>query len=279
MTIEIPEGKKIGLALSGGAARGLAHIGVLRALEHEGIPVHVITGTSAGAIIGASYAWDMDVTRMTRDALESNWKKMTPLLDLAFPTTGLIRGRKLQEMLASFVGGLETEFEDLLLPFACVATDIDTGEEIILNSGSVVEALRASISIPGFFTAQPYDGRYLVDGGLTTPVPVELARDMGADFVIAVNVNPDVTGRMSKMGKKRIEANKPPTVFQMISQSIYITTYSLAMAAMQTADVAIQPDLGFVNMGDFNHGRDIITAGREATEEMMPVLREKLAEL
>ncbi|MCJ7605042.1 MAG: patatin-like phospholipase family protein, partial [Dehalococcoidales bacterium] len=108
-------GRKIGLALSGGAARGLAHIGVVEVLEREGIPIDVIAGTSAGAIIGASYAWDRDVRRVVRDALDANWKKMTTLLDSVFPKTGLLKGRKLRELLASYVGG-DTTFADLQIP-------------------------------------------------------------------------------------------------------------------------------------------------------------------
>lgn len=268
--------KKIGLALSGGAARGLAHIGVIDVLVHEGIPIDLIAGTSAGAVIGASYAWDKDVTRMTRDALDANWKKMTQMLDLAFPKTGLLRGKKLEELLATYVGG-NTTFEDLLIPFACAATDIDSGEEIIFTSGPITEALRSSISLPGIFTVVPYEGRYLVDGGLTTPIPVEVAREMGADFIIGVNVNPPVAERMGKASQKRVEAHKEPNIFQIITQSIYITTHSLATAALAAADVAIAPDLGNTNLADFNRVPDIIEAGREATAAVLPELKEKLA--
>lgn len=269
-------GRKIGLALSGGAARGLAHIGVIEVLEREGIPIDVIAGTSAGAIIGASYAWDRDVPRIVRDALDANWKKMTPLLDLAFPKTGLLKGQKLRALLASYVGG-DTTFADLQIPFACVATDIDTGEEVILNRGSVAEALRASISLPGIFTVVHHRGRYLVDGGLTTPVPIEMARDMGADFIIGVNVNPDVANRLGKTSQKRVEAHKEPNIFQVITQSIYITTYSLASAALASADIVIEPELGYINLADFNKVPEILDVGRHATEAVIPEIKRKLA--
>ncbi len=270
--------KKVGLALSGGAARGLAHVGVLRVLQKEGIPIDLIAGTSAGAVIGASYAWDQDTVRMTRDALDAGWKKMAPMIDPSLPKTGFIKGKKIQELISGYVGG-NIIFNDLKIPFACVATDIDTGEEIIIDSGPVPEALRASISIPGIFTVVKYQGRYLVDGGLTTPVPVEVVRNMGADFVIAVNVNPDVADRMGKSSKQRVEARKEPNIFQIMMQSIYITTYSLARSSLEHADIVIEPDLSHIGAGDFNKARELITRGREAAEEALPEIKRKLESL
>lgn len=271
--------KKIGLALSGGAARGIAHVGVLRALINEKIPIDVITGTSAGAIVGAAYAWDMDITRITREALSANWKKLAPLVDPTFPRTGLIKGNKLQEFLASLVGGSETRFENLKIPFACVATDIDTGDEIILNKGPVADAVRASISIPGIFTPAFYDNRYLVDGGLTNPLPVDLARNMGADFVIGVNVTPNLRVRMNESAKKRVAERKQPNIFQVLLQSIFITTYSLSQSALESADIGIEPELSSVNLADFNRTREAIAIGRKATEEIIPELKQKLSQL
>ena len=166
-------------------------------LQKEGIPIDMIAGTSAGAVIGAAYAWSQDTDRMTQDALDANWKKMAPLIDPSLPKSGFIKGKKIRDLLSAYIGG-NINFSDLKIPFACVATDIDTGEEVVIDSGSVPEALRASISIPGIFTVVKQEGRYVVDGGLTTPVPVDVVRRMGADFIIAVNVNPDVTGRMGK---------------------------------------------------------------------------------
>ena len=267
--------KKVGLALSGGAARGLAHVGVLRVLQNESIPIDLIAGTSAGAVIGAGYAWDQDMARITREALDADWKKMAPLIDLSLPKSGFIKGKKVQELIAGYVGG-NIKFSDLKIPFACVATDIDTGEEIVIDSGSLPEALRASISIPGIFTVVKYEGRYLVDGGLTTPVPVEVVSDMGADFIIAVNVNPDVTDRLGKTSQKRVAARKEPNIFQIMMQSVYITTYSLARSSLENADVVIEPDLAHINAGDFNRARELVTRGRQAAEEAVPEIKRKL---
>ncbi len=270
--------KRVGLALSGGAARGLAHIGVLDILHHEDIPIDMIAGTSAGAIMGAIYAARLETNRMMEYALDPGWKKLSSMGDLCLERTGFIRGKKIKDLITGFIGG-NLDFSELKIPFATVATDIDTGEEVIIDSGSVVEAVRASISLPGIFTIVKRDGRHLVDGGLTTPVPINVVKNMGADFVIAVNVNPDVTKRVSKADKARIEAKKEPNLLQIAMQAIYITTYALAHNSMANADVAIEPDLGAMTSSDFKLAGRAIFRGREAAEKAIPEIKRKLAEL
>ena len=270
--------KRVGLALSGGAARGLAHVGVLDVLHQEEIPIDMIAGTSAGAIMGAIYAARKDTNRMLEFALDPSWKKLSSMGDLTLERTGFIKGKKIKDLISGFIGG-EYDFSELKIPFAAVATDIDTGEEIIIDSGSVIEAVRASISLPGIFTIVKRDGRHLVDGGLTTPVPIHVVKDMGADFVIAVNVNPDVTKRVGKADKARIEAKKEPNFLQIAMQSIYITTYALAHNSMANADIAIEPDLGPMTSSDFKLAGKAIYRGREAAEKAIPEIRRKLAEL
>ena len=262
--------KKVGLALSGGAARGLAHIGVLEVLQEEEIPIDMIAGTSAGAVAGAIYAWNQDLSQIKKDALESKWKQLS-LIDPSLFKGGLIKGRKISNLLTSYIGG-DIKFHHLKIPFACVATDIDTGEEIVIDSGSVPEALRASISIPGIFTAAKREGRYLVDGGLTTPVPANVVRKMGADFVIAVNVTPDATDRIKRK-------NKTLNIFQMILQSIYIATYSLARSSLEYADMVIEPDLTQLGAGDFQKAREMITQGERAARKAIPEIKKRLANL
>jgi NTE family protein len=264
-----PGRKKIGLALSGGAARGLAHIGVLDALIKEGIPIDIIAGTSAGAVIGAIYAYNQDTARIKKDALEANWKKLAPLIDPSLPKSGLIKGKKIKDMLTTYIGS-NTCFSDLKIPFACVATDIDSGEEVVIDQGPVVEALRASISIPTIFTVVKREGRYLVDGGLTTPVPIKVARRMGADFVIAVNVTPDAATRA---GKTR---STEPNIFQVILQSIYITTYLVARQSLQDADIVIEPDLAHIGAADFQKAGELIQRGEQAAHERIPEIKRRL---
>ena len=270
--------KKIGLALSGGAARGLAHVGVLEVFQKEGIPIDMIAGTSSGAVMGAVYASGQDTSKMIENALEAGWKRMAPLIDPSFPKTGFIKGKKIKNLLSGYIGG-NIRFSDLKIPFACVATDIYSGEEVVINSGSVLEALRASISIPGIFMVVKREGRYLVDGGLTTPVPVNVVKQMGADFVIAVNVNPDVSNRMGKGSQERAKANKEPNIFQVMMQSIYITTYSLARTSLGDADIVIEPDLANIGAGDFNKAGELITRGQQAAQKAIPEIKRRLGEL
>ncbi|OGO21435.1 MAG: hypothetical protein A2144_03225 [Chloroflexi bacterium RBG_16_50_9] len=266
---EYPEAtRKVGLVLSGGAARGLAHIGVVDTLQKEGIPIDRIAGTSAGAVVGAIYAWNQDTARIKKEVLKVNWAKLAPLIDPSLPRSGLIKGKKIQKLLESFIGG-KIKFSDLKIPFVCIATDIDTGEEVVMDSGSVAEALRASISIPGIFTVTRREERYLVDGGLTSPVPVNAVKRMGADFIIAVNVTPDVTRRI-------IRKSKEPNIFQILMQSLYIATYSIARAALQAADIVIEPDLEHIGAGDFQKARELIRQGEQAAQKVIPEIKHKL---
>jgi len=163
--------RKVGLALGTGAARGLAHIGVLEVLEKEGIPIDMIAGTSVGAVIGALYAQGKDTNQIKKLVMDLNWKRLASLVDLALPKTGFIGGRKINNLMRSVIGDME--FRDLRIPLACVATDIKTGEEVVINHGSVLEGIRASVSVPVIFTVAKWKGRYLVDGCLlyTSPSP------------------------------------------------------------------------------------------------------------
>ena len=181
--------QKIGLALGSGSARGLAHIGVMRALEEQGIKVDCVAGTSIGSLIGSAYA-SGKLNALKKDYLDFDWKKIAYFFDVVFPKSGLIDGKKVADFVREYVQA-ET-IENLPLPFQAVATDNGTGAEVCLNQGDVIEAVRASISVPGIFTPVRRNDQILVDGGLVNPVPVSVARSMGADIVVAVDLNHEI---------------------------------------------------------------------------------------
>jgi NTE family protein len=261
--------KKVGLALGGGAARGLAHIGVLEVLEREGIPVDMIAGTSAGAAIGALYAQGRTAGQIKELALDTGWRQMVSLIDLTLPRSGLIEGAKIKNLLRSIMGDIA--FSDLKIPLACVATDIRSGEEVVIKDGPVVEGVRASISIPAIFTAAKWQGRYLVDGGLVNPVPVSTVRGMGAELVIAVNVIPPMGVRFQPAKESRA-----PGIFQSMLHSLYIATYSLVRSNLAGADIAIEPELTGIGYGDFHRISDSIRQGGIAAQELLEQIKQKL---
>ncbi|MFN8624570.1 MAG: patatin-like phospholipase family protein [Candidatus Binatia bacterium] len=174
----------IGVALSGGGAAALAHAGVLAELTAAGIPIQCVAGTSAGAVVGAAYAAGcLAAFRKTMCGLSR--RRVLWLSDPTWPHAGLLEGRRALELIRPYIG---ERIEDLPHPFAAVATDLQSGAEVVLRHGSVLEAVRASVAIPGLFTPQRWQGRWLVDGGLVNPLPVDVARQLGAQFVIAVSV-------------------------------------------------------------------------------------------
>src|SRR5665648_838080 len=181
------KGLKIGLALGGGSARGLAHVGVILAREAYNIPIDIIAGTSIGSVIGGLYASGATIEQLEEVALSIKKSKTLFMIDPVFPHSGLISGDRIEKMLNQFALEDKT-FDDLKIPFAAVATEIESGAEVILNQGKVIDAVRASISIPGIFTPVNYENYYLVDGGVVNPVPVDVVKMMGADIIIAVSL-------------------------------------------------------------------------------------------
>jgi NTE family protein len=268
---------KVGLALGGGAARGLAHIGVLEVLERERIPIDMIAGTSIGGMVGAFRARGQDSSVMREMALKLSPMKILSLADLALPKSGLFGGKAVIKLLQK-VMGKDVKFDELPMPLALVATDIITGEEVVIDQGSVLEGVRASISIPGIFTVAKRQNRYLVDGGLVNPVPVSVLKSMGADFIIAVNVIPDMSTRVSHFKKEGTKEWKEPNIFNVILQSLYIGTYIIAKASTEGADIAINPDTAKINPGDFHRARECIAQGELAAREAMPEIKRKLSQ-
>lgn len=181
------QGLKFGLALGSGSARGMAHIGVIQVLEAYHIPIDMIAGTSIGSVVGSVYATGASAKQMKEAALTMKRSKTISLMVPTLPYSGLISGNRAEEILNK-IALKDKTFDDLNIPFAAVATDIKTGAKVILNQGSVIKAVRASISIPGIFTPVKYQDYYLVDGGLVDPVPADVVEKMGADIIIAVSL-------------------------------------------------------------------------------------------
>jgi len=230
--------RRIGLALGGGAARGWAHIGAIRALQEAGIKPDVVCGTSIGALVGAVYAnGDLDwlehwVSRLT-------WRTVVRLLDLRF-SGGLLGGKKVIQVFAERFAG--RDISQLQLPYAAVATELDSGREIWMQEGSVVDAVRASIAIPGIFTPVRYDGAWLVDGGLCNPVPVSVARAMRADCVIAIDLNNDLlNGR--DFGGRMFKLNAQPNFVSSADEIPVVPPEALAVSSLEPETAALSPSL------------------------------------
>ncbi|MBL7062171.1 MAG: patatin-like phospholipase family protein [Dehalococcoidia bacterium] len=265
---------KIGLALGSGAARGLAHIGVLKALKEAEIPIDMVAGTSMGAMVGACFANDGDISAVEEIAINTGWRQLARLLDpkLSFLGKGLIRGQKIEILLHSLIG--DVEFKDLKIPFAAVAADVNTGVEIVIRKGSVIQAVRASISIPGIFVPVTFEGRCLVDGGLVNPVPADVLGEMGAKFVIAVNVL--VEPRKSRSAARpsgEDEAAEVPNIFNTLLQSLYIMEYEMMKTRMLKADILISPDISRLEAFEFHRGEEAILIGYQAARDALPKIR------
>jgi len=213
MTEQLKHHPKIGLALGSGSARGLAHIGVIRAIQDAGIQIDCVAGTSFGAMIGAVYA-SGKLDSLQDAYLAMDWKKIAYFFDVVFPKSGIIDGNKVAEFLREYVHS--DRIEDLPLPFKAVATELDSGKEVVLESGDVINAVRASISVPGMFTPIRLNGQVLVDGGLVNPVPVNVVRAMGADIVIAVDVNHDIVA--GKAPKIEIKPDEEDNFIQTLAR-------------------------------------------------------------
>lgn len=255
---------RIGLALGGGAARGFAHIGVIKALEAQGIVPDVVAGTSAGSLVGAMYAAGNNGFALQKLALEmdeaaiSDWS-----VPLFAKSTGVLKGEALQQYVNRTLGN--APIEKLKIPFGAVATDLGTGAPILFRRGNIGVAVRASSAVPGVFQPVRIGDHNYVDGGLVSPVPVRFAREMGAEFIIAVNISaqPDAQPFSSSV--------------DVVLQTFAIMGQSINQYELKEADVVIQPRLGTMKGNDFP-GRNIaILAGEQAVAAALPELRRKLA--
>ena len=261
----------VGLVLSGGGARGLAHIGVLRVLEREGIPVDYLAGSSMGGVIAAGYAAGMSSCDLEREALAATRKRhMLRLADPGLPNGGLIRGQQLLAFFEQEFG--EKTFSDLRLPLALIAVDLNSHREIVLREGSVAMALRATTSLPGLFTPVEMNDWRLVDGGLLNNLPVDVAKRTGAEIVIAVDISQNRDEGIGHwIGNQRWIPSGISATLDVLDESLS----TLIIAARENKlrqyppNVFIQPDLPININSVAGYGRveELITAGERATEE------------
>lgn len=251
---------KIGLALGGGAAKGFAHIGVIKMLEASGIHPDVVAGTSAGSVVGALYASGMDAFALQETAFGLD---ETKIRDVRLFSGGLVQGRALQDYINQLLH--HQSIEQLKIPFAAVATQLETGQRTVFVRGNTGQAVRASSSIPGVFEPAAINGKHYVDGGVVSPIPVDAARQLGADFVIAVDISTKPSG------------SNPQGMMNIVGQTIAIMGQQLGTQETARADVVIRPSLGGIGPTDFEQKNQAILEGERAALAAIPAIRAKLA--
>jgi NTE family protein len=255
----VPRQPKIALVLGGGSAKGFAHVGVIRVLEQEKIPIHMIIGTSVGSLIGGLYAANPDSFQLEWIAFKID---RSDILDfsIVYSKLGPVQGAKLE----SFVehNAKAKKVEDTKIPFTPVATDLNTGETILLERGSLAKAIHASSSIPGIFVPVTFGNRTLVDGGVTNNVPCDIAKAKGADIVIAVNLQKDVKNQTAA-----------ESLIDIIAQSISVMMRESSRSKLASADVVLEPDTKGISMFDFTQKKRLMEEGMKAAREAMPKIR------
>jgi len=256
--------KIVGLALGSGGARGLAHIGVIRALVRNKIPIDMIAGSSSGALIGAWYACWKDLERMEKTVQKVTYKELVKVLIDPDWGAGLIKGKKTLDFFEEIFGG--KKIEDLLVPYRAVATDLQTAENVIFDKGDLAEAVRASISVPLVYSPIEIGDQLLVDGGVSSPVPVEILKEMGADVVIAVNLD----SVYFYEGKKK---NGSFSTVDILKDSYFALRYNLAKKEVRMSDVVIEPRMKYVADFDFVQGKEAVEAGDQETERQMEKIK------
>lgn len=257
-----PKPARIAVVLGAGAAKGFAHVGVLKVLESNKIPVHMIVGTSAGSFVGSLYAYGFSAFELQKlsFAIERD-----DIIDLTIPDNGFVKGEKLEGYVNYILRN--TPIEKLRIPFYAVATDIQSGKEVVFGSGNAGTAVRASCSIPGIFMPVMIAGKVYVDGGVVSPVAVEAARRFGADVVIAVDVSSDV------------DSSAPKGTIETILQSISIMHSKLSAVQLANADVVIRPKVGSIGSADFTKRHEATLEGEKAALEALPKIQEIVSRL
>jgi len=305
--------KKIGIALGSGSARGWSHIGVIRSLQEAGIQIDIACGSSIGALVAGSLAAGF-LDTLDRWARRLTWSYLIGFMDVMIPRSGLIEGERMTNYFRENLS--DSNIEDLAIPFAAVATDLKTGKEVLIRDGSLIDAIRASISLPGIFTPCSREGQWLVDGGLVNPVPVSVCRAMGADIVIAVNLNSDILGkprvrRMADPSPGRINGENPqaqsrwaaflsqtaqqgnltlfrhlfqeqpgrgPSIFDVMANSVNIMQDRITRQRLvvEPPDILVKPKLSDIGLLEFNRAEEAIAEGKRAMDRLIPELLDLL---
>ncbi|CAG0972202.1 putative NTE family protein [Rhodocyclaceae bacterium] len=284
---------RVGLVLGSGSARGWAHIGVIRGLAAMGIEPDLVCGCSIGALVGAAYA-EGGLDGFEEWVRSLGWQDVLGLLDVSLGG-GLIKGDKLMAFFEQHF--VDRDFDTLPLPFACVATDLESGREVWLREGSVSAAVRASIALPGLFAPMRRDDRLLVDGGLVNPVPVSLARALGADIVIAVDLGSDIVGSALRKaeddgaaapgwGRRLLNSlglgggGDLPPMSSVMTTSIHIMQTRIARSRLagEPADVLLSPRLAGLALMDYHRADEAIAEGRAVVERMRPAIEYALSQ-
>jgi len=284
-------GTTVGVALGGGAAFGIAHLGVLQVLEKHGIPIDLIAGCSQGSIIGVGYAAGVSTARMIEIALQlGHWKNSLLAVDLTITRPGLLLGDSFVKIFEPYLTECRT-FADLLMPCLTVATDIESGERVPIGSGLLTTAFRASAAVPMVFAPVKVGDRVLVDGGVSDPVPAEVVNAMGADLCIAVNVVPPLKLGVENAVSKAVRlvnrfnpmsylngVSGMPAMFDIIMNSMQVLQHELGNFKAISADVLIKPDLSDFTWIEYYRSSELIERGVEAAERAMPAIHRVLAQ-
>lgn len=247
---------KIAVVLGAGAAKGFAHVGVLKILEAQKVPIHMVVGTSSGSFVGSLYAAGYDAYALQGIALTMQKKDVA---ELTIPDNGFIKGERLRDFINAKVRGLP--IEKLKIPFYVVATDIKSGEGVVFNSGNTGMAVQASSAVPGVFQPAKFSGANYVDGGVVNPLAVDVARKYGADVVIAVDITSSVGTAV------------PTSTMETIMKSVEIMYNKISQQSLSQADVVIKPKVGFVGAADFNLRNEAILEGEKAALAAVPAIK------
>ena len=253
---------KIALVLGAGASKGFAHVGVLKILENNKVPIQMIVGTSVGSFVGSLYAYGYDAYALQKISMSI---ERSDVAELIFPDNGFLRGERLRDFINTKVNN--SPIEKLKIPFYAVATDIKNGESAVFHSGNTGMAVQASCAIPGVFQPASFSGTSYVDGGVVKPLAVDVARQYGADLVIAVDIS------------SGIDSVVPTSTIDTIMKSIQIMYSKMSVIPISQADVVIKPIVGFVGSADFSHRNEAIMEGEKAAMAAMPRINELLAKL